>query len=918
MGDFTMNSLRSKKISDQLFRRRWLVIPIIGLMVIFIESLEHYLVRDTLLSLHYFIEVLVYGIAIPIIGVLIIGWIDRVGKARDHLEQPIQERTVALERAIQTEALLKEQYQFMTTVFESLPHPFYVIDAADYTIKMANSASYVGVLHENTSCYNLIHGRSAPCDDIDYLCPLQEIRANRQAVVTEHIHYDGEGVEQVYEVHAHPIFNDQGDVSQIIEYTLDITERKGIEDALRESEVRWRSLAENSPDNIVTLDMDLNIQFVNNASPGLTAEELIGTPIYTLVGEGRQAEIKGILENVIETRQPTRYETEYDIPDGSTITYESSVVPRILADEVTGLTLVARDITEHIRIEEALRERTHTLGERIKELNCLYTISAMVEVPGITLPKILQGTVEIIPPSWQYPEITGARLILGDEEYHTGNYTEFCAWKQTADIKVRNHPVGLVEVGYLEARPASDEGPFLKEERNLIDAIARRLGRITERIQAEDALQKAHDHLELRIQERTVALERANQALQSEVAERRRAYEAEQYTRQIAETLRAASQALTHTISMDTVLATLLDYLGRLVPYDRATVLLLEDESRLSLRAARGYEPWTEPDQLLGVSIIAEEVPQVHEVITRQQSLLIPDTHEHPGWKVIPGQEHVANWLGVPLAADEKVIGLCGMDKTGPGFFTQEHLELAEALVDQASVAIQNAWLSEQVRAGRERLQSLSLRLVEVKESERRDIARDLHDTLAQNISFLRLKLDQVSVQNPLLGIKELHDELESMRVVADEAYEQMRGTLEELHPDSQVRLEQALRSQVGVISARTGFAVQWHVTGTPRALRPHTNRQILYICREVLNNIEKHAHAMQVKIDLLWGEADLSVTIVDDGNGYNTNTSMNKQNLGMTIMAERAQDIKGQLMIDSEPGQGSTVSLQVPYSTKP
>jgi len=237
--------------------------------------------------------------------------------------------------------------------------------------------------------------------------------------------------------------------------------------------------------------------------------------------------------------------------------------------------------------------------------------------------------------------------------------------------------------------------------------------------------------------------------------------------------------------------------------------------------------------------------------------------------------------------------------------------------VSLATVAIQNAWLFEQVDAGRERLQSLSLRLVEVQESERRDIARDLHDTLGQNISYLRLKLDQVSVQNPLLGIKELRDELDSMRTVADEAYEQIRGTLAELHPDSQVRLEQALRSQVDTISARTGFEVQWHITGTPRALRPHTNRQILYICREVLNNTEKHAHAQQVKINLLWGEDELSIAISDDGNGFNPYTSLHKQNLGMTIMAERAQDIKGQLMIDSEPGQGSTVSLQVPYSTK-
>ena len=238
---------------------------------------------------------------------------------------------------------------------------------------------------------------------------------------------------------------------------------------------------------------------------------------------------------------------------------------------------------------------------------------------------------------------------------------------------------------------------------------------------------------------------------------------------------------------------------------------------------------------------------------------------------------------------------------------SSKQLDVVENLAPEIALAVDNA-----------RLNSLVNDNLDAATVERERIARDLHDTLGQNISYLRLKLDQVSVQNPLLGIKELQDELEGMRVVADEAYEQMRGTLAELHPDSQVRLEQALRSQVDSRSIRAGFAVQWHVTGTPRAFRPHTNRQILYICREVLNNIEKHAHAKQVVINLLWGEADLALTITDDGNGFNPQTSQHRQNLGMTIMAERAHDINCQLRFDSEPGQGSTVSLQVPYSTKP
>jgi PAS domain S-box-containing protein len=130
---------------------------------------------------------------------------------------------------------------------------------------------------------------------------------------------------------------------------------------LRESEARWRSLTESSPDHVVTLDTDLNIQFVNYPSPGLKVEELIGTPLYTYVAEERQLEVKGILESVLKTGEPASYETRYDSPDGSVICYESRVVPRVLLGETIGLTVNARDITERKRAEAELLRLQHLL-----------------------------------------------------------------------------------------------------------------------------------------------------------------------------------------------------------------------------------------------------------------------------------------------------------------------------------------------------------------------------------------------------------------------------------------------------------------------------------------------------------------------------------------------------------------------------
>jgi len=163
--------------------------------------------------------------------------------------------------------------------------------------------------------------------------------------------------------------NADGQIIQGRMAVLDITERKRAARDLRESEERWRSLTETSPDHIFTLDEELNIQFVNRASPGLTVDELIDTPLYMYVAEEKQLEIKEILETVLRSGKPAIYETEYKTPDGNTIYYESRVAPRMLAGESSGLTVSARDISEHKLAKEALRQYAAELEERNEELD---------------------------------------------------------------------------------------------------------------------------------------------------------------------------------------------------------------------------------------------------------------------------------------------------------------------------------------------------------------------------------------------------------------------------------------------------------------------------------------------------------------------------------------------------------------------
>jgi PAS domain S-box-containing protein len=136
--------------------------------------------------------------------------------------------------------------------------------------------------------------------------------------------------------------------------------------------------------------------------------------------------------------------------------------------------------------EERLQERTKNLDKRVKELNCLYRISELRERPGISLEALLQGVADLIPSAWQRPETICARILLGYQVFTTDHFKK-TPWKLARDIMVNGEWAGTLEVFYLE-RPERDEDLFPKEETSMITIIAERLGRIAERVRAEESL----------------------------------------------------------------------------------------------------------------------------------------------------------------------------------------------------------------------------------------------------------------------------------------------------------------------------------------------------------------------------------------------------------------------------------------------
>jgi signal transduction histidine kinase len=136
----------------------------------------------------------------------------------------------------QAAQLLQRQKELLESTIDSLTHPFCVISTRDYAIEIANAAAESLVRGADVlTCYALSHQRDQPCDGVEHPCPLQLVVETREPVTLEHIHHDANGDARYVEVHGYPIFEADGRIARIIEYSLDITERKRLEEAAKEA-----------------------------------------------------------------------------------------------------------------------------------------------------------------------------------------------------------------------------------------------------------------------------------------------------------------------------------------------------------------------------------------------------------------------------------------------------------------------------------------------------------------------------------------------------------------------------------------------------------------------------------------------------------------------------------------------------------
>jgi PAS domain S-box-containing protein len=277
---------------------------------------------------------------------------------------------------------------------------------------------------------------------------------------------------------------------KIIVVVRDITEHIRAEEALRESEERYRHLVDCARDIIYTVSSDTTILSMNPAIENMTGwspSECTDKHLASFVHPDDFPLAMEMGQRALQGDKPPIHEVRILSKSGKYVLGEFSIAPFTQRGNVVGILGVGRDITIRKKLENALKHQAHKLIERVKELNCLFGISELLEKPGHSLDQILQGIVDLIPPGWQYPEITCAKLDLHKKIYATKDFKE-TIWKQACDIYVHGDLSGTLKVCYLEEKPSRDDEPFLKEEKKLLKSIAERVGKIVEGKQAHDAL----------------------------------------------------------------------------------------------------------------------------------------------------------------------------------------------------------------------------------------------------------------------------------------------------------------------------------------------------------------------------------------------------------------------------------------------
>ncbi len=380
------------------------------------------------------------------------------------------------------------------SVFDSVSDAILIIDPTGYKVIRANKAALQQLKMDESevmgkTCYRVRYGRSSVCEPPDHACPIRELMETNTGVTVEHVYYHGDGDYFHVEVSASPVRDDKGNIIHVLHVSRDITKRKHMEEALSHERDLIQTLFEHHPDFIYFKDEKARFHRVSQRFCDFLrrdTDEIIGKTDLDLFPEEIAPQTHREDLEIIKTGKPLINKEEH----AGGIWVLTTKMPWYDEEgKIIGLFGISREITERKEVEAERDSLLHDYAERVKELKCLYRISELVETPETSLEETLTKFANLLPPAWHYPDATCARVTYRDQSYPTDNYKE-TPWRLRANIRVNGETAGMIEVHYLEKMPESHEGPFLREERNLIDDLAGKLGNYIERSEADLKLRK--------------------------------------------------------------------------------------------------------------------------------------------------------------------------------------------------------------------------------------------------------------------------------------------------------------------------------------------------------------------------------------------------------------------------------------------
>jgi PAS domain S-box-containing protein len=647
------------------------------------------------------------------------------------------------------------------------------------------------------------------------------------------------------------------------------TERKRAEEELRASEQRYRLLLESISDSVYVLDREWRHIVVNDAAGRfvrIPKEKLLGGKLTDLFPGVEETEFFRTFQRVMETRQPDTVTGEYTFEDGRKGWYEVHVYP-----VPEGILCISRDITGRKILEEIWKRYNfivNTSGDFMTLIDRDYAYEAVNESYCRALNKTQEEVV-----GHNAADVWGEERFLTQIKEHldkcfAGNEVHFQGWFEFAALGRR-----CFDVVYY---PYYDSGGTATH----VVVVSRD---ITEHKRAEEAL-------ELRV-EQLAALSRT-------------------------------SQVVTASLELDRVLAEVVSLTGKVVTSDYTGVVLVDEAVRMgqsaeNLPGVPAIEYRVRDEGITNWIVRSRQAVVVDEI--GEDGVTTPDLGEGAPRTANPlvVETGVKSLAGLPLVVKDRLLGVLYLYSLSPGAFRGQ-LPLLTAFANQAAIAIENARLFGQVRAGRERLQNLSQRLVEVQETERRRIARELHDEIGQALTALKIDLQTMQRSPAALPLAPY---LEETVGIVERTLQQVRNLSLDLRPSllDDLGLVPALRWCVDRQAQRAGINVQFAAEPLEKRLPADVETTCFRVVQEALTNVVRHAQARQVSIELQRRDEDLLVAIRDDGVGFDVQRALQRatrgESLGLPGMQERVLLAGGQIEIESAPAHGTEVRIRLPMN---